>query len=104
MADPQVRAVRERVTLVADRGLMDPDAPRSAHLEVTLQDGRTVSHFTRHAPGTKENPLDTAGVNAKVRDLMEPVLGAERTDAVIQRIHSLEQLSDMRELRAFLAL
>jgi len=104
MADPQVRAVRERVTLVADRGLMDPDAPRSAHLEVTLHDGRTVSHFTRHAPGTKENPLDTAGVNAKVRDLMQPVLGAERTEAVIQRIHSLEQLSDMRELRAFLTL
>ena len=33
-----------------------------------MRDGRTVSHFTRHAPGTKENPLDTAGVNAKARE------------------------------------
>jgi 2-methylcitrate dehydratase PrpD len=104
MADPQVRAVRERVTLVADPGLMDPDAPRSARLEVTLRDGRTVTHFTRHAPGTKENPLDTAGVNAKVRDLMQPVLGADRTQAVIERVNSLEEVRDMRELRAFLTL
>jgi 2-methylcitrate dehydratase PrpD len=104
MADPQVRAVRERVTLVADPGLMDPAAPRSARLEVTLRDGRTVTHFTRHAPGTKENPLDTAGVNAKVRELMQPVLGADRTRAVIERVSSLEQVRDMRELRAFLTL
>ena len=70
MADPQVRAVKERVQLVADRALMDPEAPRSGCVEVTLRDGRTVSHFTRHAPGTKENPLDTERVNAKARGLM----------------------------------
>ena len=38
---------------------MDRDAPRSGLVEVTLRDGRTVNHFTRLAPGTKENPLDT---------------------------------------------
>ena len=102
MADPQILAVKERVSLVADRGLMDPDAPRSGLVQVTLQDGRTVSHFTRHPPGTKENPLDTAGVNAKVRDLMAPVLGGERTEAIIQRVNSLEELDDVRALRAFL--
>jgi hypothetical protein len=36
------------------------------------------------------NPLDAAGVNAKARSLMTPVLGAERTEAVIQRINALE--------------
>ena len=76
--------------LVADRALMDPAAPRSGRVEVTLRDGRTVSHFTRHAPGTKENPLDTAGVNAKARSLMAPVLGARRTAAVIERVNALE--------------
>jgi len=102
MADPQIRAVKERVRLVADRALMDPSAPRSAHVEVTLRDGRKVTHFTRHAPGTKENPLDTADVNAKVRDLMEPVLGAQRTEALIEQINSLEGLGDVRKLRALL--
>ena len=102
MADPQVRAVKERVQLVADRTLMDPAAPRSGLVEVTLRDGRTVSHFTRHAPGTKENPLDTDGVNAKTRGLMAPVLGAERTEAIIQRVNALEALKRVRDLRPFL--
>jgi 2-methylcitrate dehydratase PrpD len=61
-----------------------------------------VSHFTRHPPGTKENPLDTESVNAKARDLMAPVLGAQRTEAVIQRMNALEEVANVRELRALL--
>jgi 2-methylcitrate dehydratase PrpD len=104
MDDPQVRAVKARVHLVADRALMNPDAPRSGMVEVTLRDGRTVSHFTRHAPGTKENPLDTQGVNEKARGLMAPVLGATRTEAVIERVNALEGLDDVRKLLPFLVL
>jgi len=104
MDDPQVRAVKARVQLVADRALMNPDAPRSGMVEVTLRDGRTVNHFTRHAPGTKENPLDTQGVNEKARSLMAPVLGAMGTEAVIQRVNALEELDDVRKLLPFLTL
>ena len=104
MDDPQVRAVKARVQLVADRGLMNPDAPRSGMVEVTLRDGRTVSHFTRHAPGTKENPLDTEGVNQKARELIAPVLGAERTAAIIERVNALEELDNVRQLMPFLTL
>ena len=102
MADPKVRAVKERVQLIADRELMDPAAPRSGRVEVKLRDGRTVSHFTRHAPGTKENPLDTESVNEKARLLMAPVLGDERTEEVIRRVNALEELDDVRALRPFL--
>ena len=104
MKDPQVRAVKERVELVADRQLMDPEAPRSGFVQVTLRDGRTFSQFTRYPSGTKENPLSTQQVNAKVRDLMAPVLGAERTETVIQRVNALEQLDNVRGLRPFLTL
>jgi 2-methylcitrate dehydratase PrpD len=104
MDDPQVRAVKARVQLVGDRALMNPDAPRSGLVEVTLRDGRSVSHFTRHPPGTKENPLDTQGVNEKARSLMAPVLGAERTEAIIQRVNALEELDNVRKLLPFLTL
>jgi 2-methylcitrate dehydratase PrpD len=104
MADPQIRAMKERVQLVADRKLMDPAAPRSGMVEVTLKDGRTVSHFTRFPPGTKENPLNTDGINAKVRDLMAPVLGAERTTNLIQRVNALEEVRDVRDLRPLFTL
>jgi 2-methylcitrate dehydratase PrpD len=98
MKDPQVLTVKQRVDLVGDRGLMDPAAPRSANVEVRLRDGRTVSHFTRHAPGTKENPLDTAGVAAKARSLIAPVLGDQRCDQVIARVNTLETLTSIRDL------
>jgi 2-methylcitrate dehydratase PrpD len=81
---------------------MDPAAPRSGLVEVTLSDGRTVRHLTRHPPGTKENPLDAAQVNEKVRDLMVPVLGASQTDLVIDRVNKLEEIGNVRELVALL--
>jgi 2-methylcitrate dehydratase PrpD len=102
MQDAMIQAVRRRVELVGDRALMDPEAPRSGFVEVTMTDGRKVSQLTRHPPGTKENPLDTAGVNAKVRDLMMPVLGAQKTEALIAQVNTLETLDDIRKLRPLL--
>jgi 2-methylcitrate dehydratase PrpD len=104
MADPKILAVKARVQLVADRKLVDPAAPRSGMVEATLKDGSTVSHFTRFPPGTKENPLSTEGLNAKARDLMTPVLGAERTAKLIQRVNALEDVRDVRELRPLFTL
>jgi hypothetical protein len=43
-------------------------------------------------------------VNAKVRILMQPVLGARRTDALIERVNALEELDNVRDLRSLLAL
>jgi 2-methylcitrate dehydratase PrpD len=103
MKDPQVLNVKARVQLVGDRALMDPAAPRSGRVDVTLRDGRTVSHFTRYAPGSQENPLDTPSVVAKARGLMAPVLGAAKTEALIQRVNTLENLKSVRELMPFLS-
>jgi 2-methylcitrate dehydratase PrpD len=104
MSDPAVLAVKRRVKLVADPALMNPEAPRSAKLEVFLKDGRTLSHFTPHALGTKQNPMESESVNAKVRDLIEPVLGASRTKAVIERVNDLERVPNVQELLPFLTL
>ena len=98
MLDPNILEMKKRVQLIADPKLIDPAAPRSGLVEVTLKDGRTVTHFTRFAPGTKENPLSTEGLNAKVRDLMAPVLGAEKTAALIQRVNALEDVRNVRDL------
>ena len=102
MKDAKVLAAKARVELIADKSLMDPAAPRSSRVEVTLKDGRTVSHFMPHAPGTKENPMTTDEVNAKARSLMAPVLGAAPTEEIIRRVNALEAVKDVRELRPFL--
>ena len=98
MADPQVRAVMQRVQVIGDPKLNDPAAPRSGLVEVTLREGKTVTHFTRFPPGTKQNPVDTERMNAKARDLMTPILGANKTEAVIEQVNRLETLPDVREL------
>ena len=100
MQDPNILEQRAKVTLVADQALMDPAAPRGAVVEVTLSDGSQVDQFTRFPPGTRENPLGTEAVSAKARDLMAPVLGAESTDKLIDRINNLERVDDVRTLRA----
>ncbi len=100
MSDPAILAQRAKVTVTGEASLMDPAAPRGAIVEVTLSDGRKVDHVTKFPPGTKENPLSTEAVSAKARDLIAPVLGAEKTERLIARINALETVGDMRELRA----
>lgn len=103
MHDPAILAVRAKVSLQPDPALHDPAAPRGARVEVTLTDGRTVSHLTRFPPGTRENPLTSEAVAAKARDLMAPVLGDARTTALLARLDRLETLKDLRELRPLIA-
>ena len=98
MSDPETLAVKERVTLIPDEELMNPAAPRSGRVIATLTDGRTVEHFTPHAYGTKENPMSTADVNAKARDLLTPVLGQGRTERLIEQVNDLENLDTVRDL------
>jgi len=102
LTDPRVLAAREKIELVADPALVDADAPRSGLVEVTLADGQKLRELVKHAPGTPQNPLDTAGVNAKARELIAPVLGSERAETLIARIGALERIPDMRELRPLL--
>ena len=104
MSDPAVVAARGRVELIADPDLAVVEAPRSGFVEVTLTDGRQVELFVSHAPGTPENPIDTAAVNAKVRTLMAPILGEARTEGLIEQVAALEELNDVRELRQLLTL
>jgi 2-methylcitrate dehydratase PrpD len=98
MSDAKILEQRAKISVIADPALMDPAAPRGAIVQVTLTDGRKLEHFTRYPPGTKEAPLDTAAVSAKARDLMLPVLGAARTDKLIQRLTTLETVDNIRAL------
>ena len=98
MSDPQISAIMKRVQVVGDPKLNDPAAPRSGRVEVSLKDGKTVTHFTRFPPGAKENPLDNDRMNAKARDLMTPVLGAAKTESVLQQVNNLENIVNVRDL------
>jgi 2-methylcitrate dehydratase PrpD len=99
MKDPVLVAQRAKVAVQPDASLMDPAAPRGAIVQVTMTDGKTVEHFTKFPPGTKENPLSVEAVSAKTRDLMAPVLGRDKADRLIDLINKLETVNDTSVLR-----
>lgn len=102
MKDPAVKQIMNKIELLADPALMDPEAPRSGHVEVFLKNGRSVKQFVRHAPGTKENPMDATQVNEKAASLIDPILGSSKTEALITSIGSLEKMKNVQELRELL--
>lgn len=102
MHEPQLIAQRSKIKVFADPALDDPAAPRGAKVTVTLTNGQTVTHHTRFPSGTKENPLSVEAVNSKVRDLIVPVIGQERSERLIDQVNHLEKLQDVAQLRDLL--
>lgn len=103
MQVPKIRAFMERVTVMGDPKLNDPLAPRGGIVEIYLKNGSVLSKHTRFPPGTKENPLTAEIVSAKARDLMLPVIGANRTEKVIQEVLELEKMRDINQLTSLIS-
>ena len=88
--------------LVPDDELERQLPARVAIVEVTLTDGTRLTETVEAVRGTAENPMPREEVIAKCRDLMSPILGAERTAKLIQTTFNLDKLKSVRELRPLL--
>ena len=102
MQDAAVLRERAKVQLVADEALEKLHPARVAVIEVTLTDGTKLSERIEAVRGTAENPMPRGEVVAKARDLMAPVLGAEKTGKLIDRVLDLERVKNVSELRPLL--
>ncbi len=102
MQDPAVLKQRAKVQLIPDAELERLLPARVAIVEVTLADGTRLTETVKAVRGTAENPMPREEVIAKVRDLMTPVLGAERCGKLIEATLHLEKIKSVRELRPLL--
>jgi 2-methylcitrate dehydratase PrpD len=102
MQDPEVLRVRAKVRLVGEEDLERLIPKRVAIVEVTLNDGTTLTERVEAVRGTPENPMNREEVVAKARDLITPVLGATKCDTLIEKLLNLESVKDIRELRPLL--
>jgi 2-methylcitrate dehydratase PrpD len=102
MQDSSVLHERAKVQLVPDAELEKLIPVRVAVVEVTLSDGTLLSERVEHVRGTPENPMTRDEVVAKARELMTPVLGAEKCSKLIERVLGLDNVKDIRELRPLL--
>jgi 2-methylcitrate dehydratase PrpD len=102
MRAPEIQEMRARMTILNDPSLRLPETSRTALVTVTRTDGSTVSQHIKAVPGTAQNPMNTAQVEAKARDILVPDIGAARTERLIETVGRLETLKSVRELRPLL--
>jgi len=102
MADPAVRAIRASITVVPSPELTVAVPARQAIVAVETTDGRTLRHRTTAVRGTPDNPMKTAEVEDKARDLTAPVVGAARAAQLVEAVASLERMGRVIELRPLL--
>jgi 2-methylcitrate dehydratase PrpD len=69
---------------------------------VTLKDGTKLTERVDDVRGTVDNPMTREEVVAKCRDLMTPLLGAEKCSKLIESVLNLEHVNKIRELRPLL--
>jgi 2-methylcitrate dehydratase PrpD len=104
MKDPAVSRERTKINLIPDAELERLMPLRVAIVEVALADGTRLRQRVDNVRGTPENPMTRDEVLAKARDLITPVLGAEKCSALLQKLFDLESISDIRSLRPLLQL
>lgn len=102
MNDPAVLAMRSKIEAIPSAELTEAKPARQAIIEIDTVDGRTVVQRTRAVLGTPDNRMSAAQVEDKARDLIAPVMGAGRTDTLIDVLRDIENVPDVRELRPYL--
>jgi 2-methylcitrate dehydratase PrpD len=98
-ADPVLRALMARVTVVEDPAMTAalPDV-RGARVTVRTRDGRTLTATEDRPPGGSERPYPPAVVAAKHRTLLARALPADAADAVLRWCATLPGAESVRGL------
>jgi 2-methylcitrate dehydratase PrpD len=91
-----VIALRDRVRASADDGIDEA----SADIVVTCKDGRRLHVLVEHAIGSLQRPMTDADLARKFHGLVDPVLGAESADRLIEQCATLAGSADLRALTA----
>jgi 2-methylcitrate dehydratase PrpD len=102
MKDPAVLKQRTKVQLVFDAAIEPDIEARQAIVDITLTDGTRLTEHVKAVRGTPDNPMTRDEIVAKARDLVTPVLGAEKTSRLIDAVLNLENLRRVGELRPLL--
>jgi 2-methylcitrate dehydratase PrpD len=100
MRDPAVLALRAKVEAVGDPGLTNAERGWRCIMDVTLKDGRHFKHETMMAKGSAGAPLSRDEEQEKALDLMAPVLGKRRAQALLTALWEFDRVKDVRSLRS----
>jgi 2-methylcitrate dehydratase PrpD len=91
-----VVALRRKVVATVDDSIDEA----AADVTAVLVDGRLEHVRIEHAIGSLQRPMSDAQLEAKFRGLSEPVIGRDRTDALIAAAWRVGESADVRALTA----
>jgi 2-methylcitrate dehydratase PrpD len=94
--DPATRALMQRVTRALDPEI-DAAFPsrRAARVDITLRDGRRLSHFQPDRKGDPELPLSDAELGDKLIELASPVIGDGAARALLDKLWALDKSKEL---------
>ncbi len=67
-------------------------------IEVITRSGERHVREVRYAKGHPKNPMTDEEVEAKFRRLVEPVMGTDQINRILERLWHLEEMHDLREM------
>ena len=102
MHDPRVLALRALVDLEGSDELSKFMPTRQGIAEVELTSGQILRAYTRDVKGTPDNPMTRQELERKCVQLMAPILGRERSEALCALIWQLERLDKASDLTRLL--
>ena len=101
VGDPMVLSLKKRIEL-AESPELSRAKTTQAVVEIITRGGERFRYHTRAVRGSATNPMKRDEVALKSRDLLVPILGIRRTEALIDTIWNIERIEDVRDLRRLL--
>jgi 2-methylcitrate dehydratase PrpD len=98
--DPSLVALMDKieVELDTDADAAYPRAGRPADVQIALTDGRRLQRRVEQPRGEPSNPLSDAELEAKARDLVEPIIGADGAKLLIESAWNFDSLGFLDRL------
>jgi 2-methylcitrate dehydratase PrpD len=100
--NPRVRELAKRVEVRGEPTMSMRAVGPTAHVTITLRDGRVLTHTTTVVRGDTGNPVPHAELVDKFRALAAAVLGPAGTERVVAAVGRLSELKDVRDLTELL--
>jgi len=102
MRDAATLKQRAKVSILPDPELDKLLPKRAAVVEVTFTDGKVLSERVETVRGTTANPMTREEIIEKARDLIVPILGADKFQKLTAAVFDLENMKNVLELRPLL--
>ena len=94
--------LRKKIELIPSKELRAATPPRQGIVEILTLDGQKLRHHTKAVHGSAANPMNRQDVAAKAEGLMTPILGLDKTKALVAFIWGLERVTDISVIRSML--